>query len=148
MATQYHEPDFYNLDGFNGIPQFCPPEPNFYTSGRGDVWAVGASVLSLCRLLPDGPMGNPPPHHPNPQRWYKDPEKQRLLARIGPGKGYSTELKDILAQCLMFHYEERVKSWQLMKRVWVIEKLLFSSPGEKLKVRLLPEWVYGDKSKA
>ena len=146
MATQWHEPDFHDPDGFNGIPKFSPPEPHIYSSGRGDVWAVGATVLTLCRLLPDGPIASPPPHYPNPRGWYEDPERRRYLDKMGPGDAYSEWLNHALADCLSFDYEGRVNSWQLMKKVRRAEKVLFSTPGKGLRVRLLPEWVYTKES--
>lgn len=146
MATQWHEPDFYDPNGFNGILKFSPPEPHVYSSGRGDVWALGATVLSLCRLLPNGPIASPPPHYPDPRGWYEDPERRRHLDKMGPGEGYSKLLKQVLGDCLTFPYEHRVNSWQLMGEVRKAEKLLFSSPGKGLKVRLLPEWAYGKTS--
>lgn len=142
MATQYYEPDFHNPDSFNGTPPFAPPEPHLGSCGRGDVWAVGASVLSLCRLLPRGPIEAPPPHHPNPRAWYLDPKRRRHLPQLGPGHGYSEELGIVLADTVAFHMDDRFKSKDLMREVRIAEEILFSSPDSGVKVRLLPEWVY------
>lgn len=62
---------------------------------------------------------------------------------MGPGDGYSEELKRILADSLMFRMEDRVKSWELMREVRKRELALIPPRGKGLKVRLLPEWVYG-----
>lgn len=71
-----------------------------------------------------------------------DPERRRHLDQMGPGDSYTSLLEVTLAHCLKFDYKGRVKSWELMTGVRRAEKILFSTPAEGLKCRLLPEWVY------
>lgn len=94
-----------------------PPElPK--SSARGDVWTVGAVVLSVCRLFPDGPIA----HRPVPlgvahEEWYMSPEAREGIEDIGPGSYYTPEMAELLRRALRPNRTNRPFSYQLMADV-------------------------------
>lgn len=113
------------------------------TKTKGDIWATGASIISLCRLLPFGPVPEPPRNCRDEIAWYRNPEIRRDVGHMSPGPAYSQDLGKILRATLAFDRHKRPSSWQLMNTVRVAEQKLFLSERRALPVVLLPPWACG-----
>ncbi|KAI9783620.1 MAG: hypothetical protein M1816_001211 [Peltula sp. TS41687] len=110
-----------------------PPElPEHDLQGKGDVWAVGAVVQSMCRL-DEGPVGNPPPGV-SVDAWERDPRARRPKTA---GSTYSAQLNEALALALKRKKFERPTAATLLLEL----KDLFRE--SKTTFASLPGWVFG-----
>lgn len=139
LATQHNEPDFPDIDKYVGTIQWMPPELPEATA-RGDVWTLGAVILSFCRLLRDGPLAlfPRPPQYRNNEEWAMNPEARKGVRDIGPGSSYSEELKGVLKCCLRYNKHHRPLSYELLVHVREGERKVIGSP--RAPITPLPPW--------
>lgn len=118
-----------------------PPEPE--STARGDVWAVGAVALSLCRLLRAGPIPPVPDGHRDPAAWAAKPQLRQGLEHMGAGSSYSNELDCVLRDTLRFDPRDRPRSYQLMALIRKGEAAVLR-PG-MVPVTNLPKWAFAKR---
>lgn len=116
-----------------------PPELPEATA-RGDVWVTGAVILSLCRLLPDGPLPPPRDGHPDPMQWLKSAEARKGIRDMGLGASYSPELTGLLRDCLRYNRFNRPFSYDLMAGVRKGEEAVIGSG--RVPIKPLPRWAF------
>lgn len=110
-----------------------PPEiPEHDLEGRGDVWAVGAVVQSMCRL-DHGPVGKPP-LGVSVEEWDMDPRARRPKSA---GSRYSVQLNDALGLALKWDRFDRPTAGTLLLEL----KDLFRD--SRTTFASLPSWVFG-----
>ncbi|MCJ1432665.1 hypothetical protein MMC27_002022 [Xylographa pallens] len=140
-ACQQGDGDWADKDDtFTGTLSWMPPELPIW-SERGDVWSLGAVVLSLCNLLPSGPLNLPPvgpPWDNDLESWYKSKQCRKSTIDIDIGKDYSSYLGDTIWHCLRAKAEDRPFSFRLM--AFVHEGQRLAALENKLRVRELPPW--------
>ncbi|MCJ1227823.1 hypothetical protein MMC12_004482 [Toensbergia leucococca] len=142
-AINHDDPDFDVIDQFVGSYEWMPPElPE--TSARGDVWAVGAVILSLCRLLPNGPVVPAPAELGDDEKemWYQSRESRKGVRDLGVGGRYSGELGELVRSCLRFSRANRPLSWKLMGMVREGEEKARARGRWEKGGGVLPEWVW------
>lgn len=140
-ATQQGEPDFCHKN-LVGTPHWLPPELPEITA-LGEIWAIGAVSLSLCRLLPHGPISHqPPPERKlSTKKWLRSAEARKGIRDLSPDEeGYSSALAQILKQCLSYSKDKRPLSYELMSLIQVAEKKEFGE--QTLELRALPRWAF------
>ncbi|MCJ1383176.1 hypothetical protein MMC17_006289 [Xylographa soralifera] len=140
-ACQQEDKDWEDKDDtFTGTLSWMPPELPIW-SERGDVWSLGAVILSLCNLLPKGPLKLPPagpPWETDIESWYKSMQCRKSTIDIDIGKTYSTYLGDTIWNCLQAKAEDRPFSFRLM--AFVNEGKRLAALEGKLTVTELPPW--------
>lgn len=133
IATKQGYPDWGMIQPC-GTFAWQPPEiPEHDIQGRGDVWAVGAIIQSMCRL-DRGPVGNPPPGVVDIEAWEMDPRARRPKSA---GSRYSVQLNAALALALKLHKAERPTATTLLLDL----KDLYRESGTTFAH--LPGWVFG-----
>ena len=140
-ACQQGDQDWEDKDDtFTGTLSWMPPELPVW-SERGDVWSLGAVTLSLCNLLPRGPLQLPPagpPWDTDLESWYKSKQCRKSTLDLDIGKDYSSYLGDTIWHCLRPTAEDRPFSFRLT--AFVIEGARLTALEGKLRVRELPQW--------
>ena len=131
IAIREGDPDW-------GLVQACgtfawqPPElPDHDIEGKGDVWAAGAVIHSMCRL-DDGPVGKPP-SGVSREAWERDPRSRKPKSA---GSSYSVQLSTTLAAALTLDKYQRPTAGMLLLEL----KDLFIESDTKWKH--LPSWVF------
>ena len=146
-ACQQEDGDWEDKDDtFTGTLSWMPPELPIW-SERGDVWSLGAVILSLCNLLPSGPLNLPPagpPWDDDPESWYKSKQCRKNTIDIDIGQDYSGYLGDTIWHCLRAKAEDRPFSFRLM--AFVNEGKRLAALEGKLSVRELPPWVISPRN--
>lgn len=105
----------YGMKGWNdtttlaGTSAWQPPEIPEHTT-RGDVWALGAVVQSLCRL-DQGPVSSPPLGVEH-EIWWISPEARRPRRA---GAHYSVQLNCVMQSALTILKEQRPFAYQLYR---------------------------------
>jgi serine/threonine protein kinase len=95
----------------SGTPLWQGPElPLQDPLGRSDVWAVGATIQSLCRL-DSGPVRLPPPRGISSRAWMSDPAARQPR---GAGSAYSGYLNLALAAALELDVERRLDAYGML----------------------------------
>ncbi|KAL8815985.1 MAG: hypothetical protein Q9223_004943, partial [Gallowayella weberi] len=117
LALQYNEPD-WNVDReFIGTFRWMPPELPLHTA-QGDVWAVGAVILALCRQMPDGVVKPPPDDWTKgDEAWSRDRAARKGIRDHGVGKYYSPELNNVVYACLRFNRKNRPLAFRLLAMI-------------------------------
>ena len=124
-----------------GTPNWQPPEIPEWTA-RGEIWVIAAISLSLCRLLPLGPLRPKPAHVDSQTEWDQSADARRGIRDIGTGEAYSQVLEDMLWQCLRFKKMNRPLSYELVVK---IRKAEMETLGQKkIKLLALPQWALKD----
>ncbi|KAI4174972.1 MAG: hypothetical protein LQ343_001999 [Gyalolechia ehrenbergii] len=141
LALQYNDPDWNDDRDFIGTVHWMPPElPKTYA--QGDIWAVGAVILALCRQLPHGVV-KPPPEDwtEGDEAWSKHRDARKGIRDHGVGDHYSPELNYVVHECLRFNKVNRPLSFQLLAMIEEGEQ----KAGEKgfLDSDMIPKWVWG-----
>ncbi|KAL8697200.1 MAG: hypothetical protein Q9224_002432 [Gallowayella concinna] len=142
IALQYNEPD-WNVDReFIGTYKWMPPELPLHTA-QGDVWAVGAVILALCRQMPDGVVKPPPDDWTQGEEaWTKDRVARKGIRDHGVGKYYSPELDDVVYSCLRFNWKNRPLAFRLLAMINEgAEKA--EKNGFFAKDEFFPRWLWG-----
>lgn len=139
VACQMEDEDWNNKDrGFTGTFEWMPPELPVW-SEQGDVWALGAVVLSLCRLLPRGPVLSKPLHWTGDDKsWFKDKRCRKATRDIELDEDYSADLGDTLYNCLLEKPKDRPFSFRLL--AFIKEGKGRATNLGKLEQRRLPRW--------
>lgn len=137
VATAKNELDFDDTSDVVGTVAWQPPEIPEWTA-RGEVWVVAAMVLSLCRILPHGPIKPEPPNYRGQKDWMETSDARKGIRDLGSGPAYSQELDDLLWQCLRFSIGKRPLSYEL---VTMIRKAEAETLGkQKIPLEALPQW--------
>ncbi|KAL9600176.1 MAG: hypothetical protein Q9219_003319 [cf. Caloplaca sp. 3 TL-2023] len=141
LALQYNDPDWNDNRHFIGTYAWMPPElPKTYA--QGDIWAVGAVILALCRQLPDGVVRPPPADWTEGvEAWSKHRDARKGIRDHGVGRHYSPELNHVVHECLRFNKLNRPLSFQLLAMIDKGER----AAGQKgfLDRDMIPKWVWG-----
>ncbi|KAI9894488.1 MAG: hypothetical protein M1814_003246 [Vezdaea aestivalis] len=123
-------PDDARKGWMGGTLPYTAPEKDSTTSS--DVWGLGASMQSLCRLNHDGALIARPAGVAE-KKWFEDPKYKR---GGGPGSEYSNKLKEIVALCQKRIPRERATAWTVAKRC----KLHLAVKGGDRYFAPLPHW--------
>jgi len=106
-------------------------------TARGEVWAVGAVIMSLCCLFKDGPIKGPPAgkSHIAPKEYIMLPCARKGVRDTYLGK-YSQELCEMVRKAMRYNAEHRPLSHALldMVRTARVEADVECEP--------LPEWAF------
>ncbi|KAL8686529.1 MAG: hypothetical protein Q9218_007040 [Villophora microphyllina] len=141
LALQYNDEDWNEDKAEVGTYQWMPPElPKFYC--RGDVWAVGAVILALCRQMPDGVVKPAPVDWTEGKvAWPKHRDARKGIRDHGVGKRYSPELNHVVHECLRFNRLNRPLAFKLLAMIDEGEE----AAGRKgfLENDTFPKWVWG-----
>ncbi|MCJ1374496.1 hypothetical protein MMC20_005728 [Loxospora ochrophaea] len=140
-ATQADDGDFDDVEHFYGTVHWMPPELPEMTA-RGDIWALGAVILSLCRLLEAGPLPPPPAGTENVETWLESKEARKGIKDVRVGEGYSSDLDNVVWNCLKWKKEHRPFSWKLVQMV--TEGRNGALSGGWLEEKQFPSWVFGN----
>ena len=110
-------------------------------TARGEVWAVGAVIMSLCLLLEYGPINFTPPndaeeHEKEPRKWAQNPKARRGVRDTYLGSQYSKDLRDTVRKALRFKAENRPKSFQLLDNVRTCRG------RAEVRFEALPRWAF------
>ena len=118
-----------------------PPElPKTYA--QGDIWAVGAVILALCRQLPDGVVKPPPDDWTEgEEEWSKHRDARKGIRDHGVGDHYSPELNHVVHECLRFNKLNRPLSFKLLTMIHEGERAA-EAKGFLLD-DIMPKWVWG-----
>ncbi|KAL8816916.1 MAG: hypothetical protein Q9191_008243 [Dirinaria sp. TL-2023a] len=147
VATQKFEPDWENNALCAGTVTWMSPELPDMTA-RGEVWAVGAVVMSLGLQLKYGPIKEPDDQ--NLQELKEDQKKfeewiHTPMARMGVRdrrvEGYSEPLQTLIRKSLRYKSFHRPLSWQLLGEIRT-ERWKAGCEFEPL-----PAWAFGKKKK-
>lgn len=117
-----------------GTPSWQPPEVPYHSiQGKGDVWAVGAVIMELCRL-DGGPMGKRLPRGEREEDWELNP-----LARKPKPAGwlYSNALNECHLKSLALDRADRWSSSDLLielKSQWQLSGVRYHA---------MPSWAFG-----
>lgn len=119
-----------------------PPELPLHTA-QGDVWAVGAVILALCRQMPDGVVKPPPSDWTEGiEAWSKHRDARKGIRDHGVGKHYSPELNDVVHECLRFNPRNRPLAFKLLKMINE-GAANADEKGFLDKDEFFPKWVWG-----
>ncbi|MCJ1246408.1 hypothetical protein MMC30_003615 [Trapelia coarctata] len=145
-ACQEDDEDWLEKDTRHaGTYSWMPPELPKWTE-RGDIWALGAVILSLCKILPKGPVAYPPAG----SRWERDFEGwfQSKRARVGVpehrlGEEYSEDLDDLIFNCVKEEMEERPFAFRLVE--FIREGKERAKLRGRVRFEALPGWAFEQK---
>ena len=143
IATSGRDPDCHEVDEEIGTPHWLPPEvPKCST--RGDVWALGAVIWSLCTLRSSGPLPEPP-HHLRSTRdrnnWLWSKEARNGLEDLARcGESYSSHLDNLVYNCMRHNIEDRPYSFKLVEDIKT-GKLWAKAEGKVVR-KPLPKWAF------
>lgn len=137
LATAKYETDFGKNREIVGTPAWQPPEVPEWTS-RGEVWVIAAICLSLCRLLPRGPIRPAPDDYRGSVVWNETADARKGIRDMGTGPTYSQQMEDLIRNCLRFTRDNRPLSYELMVK---IRKAEMETIGEQqIPIQPLPPW--------
>lgn len=88
-------------------------------TARGEVWSVGAVIMSLCRLFKDGPIKGPPStpnNHISQKKWVFSPKARKGVRDTHLGT-YSPQLKEVVRRAMRYSAENRPLSHVLLDMV-------------------------------
>ena len=129
-----------------GTPRWMPPELPLWTE-RGDIWSLGAIILSMCNVLPKGPLPEPP----RGSRWEADVEKWYLSKRAREDildyeldKEYSQALGDMIYICMREDRHDRPFAFRLLENIKE-GRARTKQEGHVVKNTVLPAWTFGRK---
>ena len=141
IATKRGDDDFDEVESHCGTAQWMSPELPESTA-RGDIWSLGAVILSLCRLLRDGPLPPPPQDFAaNSRAWYMSKEARKGMeegSRIS-GEIYTEHLDNIVYNCMRHKKANRPFAFKLKEDVEVAWRL--AAAEGRLKEREFPAHV-------
>lgn len=106
-------------------------------TARGEVWAVGAVIMSLCCLFKDGPIKGPPAgkKHMDPKEYIMLPCARKGVRDTYLGK-YSQELCEMVRKAMRYNAKHRPLSYVLLDMVR-------TARGEAgVGFEALPEWAF------
>lgn len=139
VATAKHEKDFEKTSAVVGTTIWQPPEIPEWTA-RGEVWAIAAIALSMCRLLPHGPLQPEPPDYNSETPWDENAEARKGVRDLGTGPAYSQEMDDLFRKCLRFTMGKRPLSYDLVVMIRDAEKELLGE--QQIPLEPLPRWAF------
>ncbi|KAL8946459.1 MAG: hypothetical protein Q9222_007151 [Ikaeria aurantiellina] len=141
LALQRKEHD-WNADRlFIGTYEWMPPElPK--TTCRGDIWAIGAIILAMCRQIPKGVV-RPVPEDwkEGAEAWSRHRDARKGIRDHGVGKHYSPELDHVVHECLRFNKNNRPLAFQLL--AMINEGEAAAAKKGFLDDDVIPKWVWG-----
>ena len=107
-------------------------------TARGEVWTVGAIMMSLCLLLMNGPIKNPPKglDRRSQKQWYEKPESRRGVRDTYLGGHYSEGFRHTVRRTIRYANESRPKSHELLNDV----RTSRAKAGSKFEP--LPRWAF------
>lgn len=86
-------------------------------TARGEVWGVGAVIMSLCCLFKDGPIKGPPADERiAPEKYIMLPRARKGVRDTYLGK-YSEELCEMVRKAMRYNAEHRPLSHVLLDMV-------------------------------
>ncbi|KAL8732545.1 MAG: hypothetical protein Q9181_003935 [Wetmoreana brouardii] len=141
LALQHNDDDWNEERDFVGTYRWMPPElPKTYC--QGDIWAVGAVILALCRQMPDGVVKPAPADWTEGEdAWSRHRDARKGIRDHGVGKHYSPELNYVVYECLRFNRANRPLAFKLLAMINEGEK----AAGKKgfLDNDVFPKWIWG-----
>ncbi|KAL8665173.1 MAG: hypothetical protein Q9202_002395 [Teloschistes flavicans] len=141
LALQYNDDDWNEDNEAVGTYRWMPPEvPKAYC--QGDIWAVGAVILALCRQMLDGVVKPAPADWTEGEEvWSSHRDARKGIRDHGIGKRYSPELNHVVHECLRFNRLNRPLAFQLLAMINEGEQ----AAGKKgfLDIDMFPRWVWG-----
>lgn len=122
-----------------------PPElPQW--SERGDIWALGAVILSLCKTLPKGPVAYPPvgtEWEHNFEVWFKSKRARMGVLELRVNDDYSEDLDDLIFNCLQEKMEDRPYAFRLLE--FIKEGKNRATQQGRTNFEVLPKWAFKQK---
>ncbi|KAL9578085.1 MAG: hypothetical protein Q9203_007223 [Teloschistes exilis] len=141
LALQHNDDDWNEDNEAVGTYRWMPPEvPKAYC--QGDIWAVGAVILALCRQMLGGVVKPAPANwSEGEEAWSRHRDARKGIRDLGVGRRYSPELDHVVHECLRFNRLNRPLAFQLLAMINEGEK----AAGEKgfLEINMFPRWVWG-----
>jgi len=106
-------------------------------TARGEVWAVGAIIMSLCCLFKDGPIKGPPAGKKNIalEKWIFLPSARKGVRDTYLGE-YSQELRETVRQAMRYNAEHRPLSHVLLDMVRT------ARVEAGIEFKPLPKWAF------
>ena len=106
-------------------------------TARGEVWAVGAVVMSLCLLFKDGPIKGPPEDvEEDVEDWIYQSRARKGVRDTYLGEQYSQELRHTVRKAVRYSKEHRPLSWQLLGEVRT------AKAEAAFQFQQLPKWAF------
>ncbi|KAL8825277.1 MAG: hypothetical protein Q9170_007857 [Blastenia crenularia] len=141
LVLQYNDPDWNDVREYIGTYQWMPPElPKTYA--QGDIWAVGAVILALCRQLPKGVVKPPPADWTEGvEAWSMHRDARKGIRDHGVGTHYSPELNHVVHECLRFNRLNRPLAFRLLAMINEGERAARAKGF--LDHDMIPKWVWG-----
>ena len=145
LASQQEDKDFGETENIWGTCNWLPPElPE--TTARGDIWALGLLLYSICKLLPSGPLPGPPNEIRDLEEmkdWCKQEKTRNAVHKLTLGKAYSDDLDMIVRLCLKRKKEDRPFAFRLLE--YIKEGQNRAEIVGFLREKEFPKWVFGGK---
>lgn len=141
VSTAKNEPDFKRDDEIIGTSIWQPPEIPKWTA-RGEVWAIAVICLSMCHLLPRGPIKPAPPEYKGTVKWNETAEARKGIRDTGTGPAYSQQMEDLMWDCLRFRMLNRPLSYELVVKIRKAE--VETIREQTIPIQPLPAWAFKD----
>ena len=143
IACTGRDEDCHEVTERWGTPHWLPPEvPE--CSARGDVWALGAVIWSLCTLRKMGPLNDPPARVRSKKDlhdwWWSKEARDGLEDKARCGGEYSSHLDDTVYNCMRHNKEDRPYSFKLVEDINTGKA--WAEVEGKVTETSLPEWAF------